>query len=221
MRADALLSTLALTLLSLGLAAPALAADDAMTGKINNGTLETHVQPPRLNQGLGPDSLGDATSGTVHTIEPANPGPQGHDAAAGATGVGREAADAAARPANGPPGASPETMPSSLSAKNAADDRRSWIQRELNLSENQKHAIAQELAASGAKSGGSSTTGSDAPGSTVWVGNVLPYSVNLRDFPQSLTTRLPELAGLQYVKLVDRILIVDPSERVVVSEVSL
>ena len=76
------------------------------------------------------------------------------------------------------------------------------------------------LATSGAKTdGAASTTGGDLPGSTPWVGKVLPLSVSLRDFPPTLTAQIPELAGFQYVKLVDRILIVEPSERVVLAEV--
>jgi hypothetical protein len=216
MRVQCFLPKLALAFAAFGFVAPVLAADDALTGKINNGAAEVQSPPPRANNGPGADSLGQTTEGKGPVIEPADPGPPGP------WGLSREAAEAAATPPGGPPGASPQTMPSTLSARNAAADKLSWIERELTLASDQKRTIAQGLAAAGGKSeSGGSTTGSDASRSTIWVGNVLPLSVNLRDFPASLTAQIPELAGLQYVKLADRILIVEPSERVVLAEVSL
>ncbi len=216
MRAQSLVPALAL----IGLvAAPAAfaAPDNAMSGKINNGGTEAASPPPRLNHGLPPDSVGEATGARVPELPPASPGAQGHGDV-GAFGVSQQAAQAAATPQGGPPGASPQTMPERLSAANKADDQRSWIQRELNLSVQQKGAIATELGSAGEKTTGSGHAGGE---SAVTVGTVLPLSVTLRELPASLTTRMPELAGLQYVKLVDRILIVDPSERVVLADVSL
>jgi hypothetical protein len=49
------------------------------------------------------------------------------------------------------------------------------------------------------------------------VGEALPGSVSLQDLPRAVTEEIPLVQGHQFVKLDDRILVVDPSSRTVVA----
>jgi hypothetical protein len=48
---------------------------------------------------------------------------------------------------------------------------------------------------------------------------VLPASVELQDLPAMVTRRIPPVRHHKFVKLDDRILVVRPADRVVVSEI--
>ncbi|MGP0093729.1 MAG: hypothetical protein ACLPKB_27865 [Xanthobacteraceae bacterium] len=92
--------------------------------------------------------------------------------------------------------------------------------RELVLTAEDTHTIAERLRGEGIKPGTSgATAGSGQASANFSVGTVLPVSVTMRDFPLGLTAQMPALNGLKYVRLLDRILIVSPAERVVLAEV--
>ncbi len=112
-------------------------------------------------------------------------------------------------PANnnaGPPGAGPQTMPSTMSPANAQADRTPIMARPLPLSEDQKHRI---VAAVGS-----------APVAHVNAkpAQVLPSSVTLQDLPPALGDIAP-IHGYKYVNLADRVIFVAPASREVVGEV--
>ena len=58
-----------------------------------------------------------------------------------------------------------------------------------------------------------------APEPTPGAAAVLPPSVELQDLPAMVTRKIPEMRNHKFVKLDDRILLVRPGDRVVVSEI--
>ena len=108
--------------------------------------------------------------------------------------------------AAGPPGAGPQTMPSTMSPANAQSDHTPIMARPLPLTDDQKRQI---VAAVGS-----------APVAQVNAkpAQVLPLSVALQDLPPDLGN-LPALRGYKYVNLADRVIFVAPASREVVGEV--
>jgi hypothetical protein len=108
------------------------------------------------------------------------------------------------------PGATPQTVPSTMSAENAAIDQRPIVSMQLPLTEEQKQKIGASLAkASVAPVGGIAAT----------VTQSLPTGVLLQEFPDEATAAVPEVGRYKYVKLPDRVLIVDPPFWTVVGEI--
>src|SRR5215470_14367443 len=106
----------------------------------------------------------------------------------------------------GPPGAGPQTMPSTMSPANAQSDHTPIMARPLPLTDDQKHRI---IAAVGS-----------APVAKVNAkpAQTLPSSVALQDLPADLGN-LPALRGYKYVNLADRVIFVAPASRAVVGEI--
>jgi len=108
------------------------------------------------------------------------------------------------------PGATPQTMPSTISAENAAQDKLPTIAFQFPLTAEQKSRIAASLAKA-----------SVAP-----VGNIdakvtqsVPSSVMLQRFSDDVTAEIPNVAQYRYVNLSDRVLIVDAPNWTVVGEI--
>jgi hypothetical protein len=119
------------------------------------------------------------------------------------------AAQQTGNPANnnpGPPGAGPQTMPSTMSPANAQSDQTPIMARPLPLTDDQKHRIVAAVSA--------------APVAKINAkpAQTLPSSVALQDFPPDLGN-LPALRGYKYVNLADRVLFVAPASRTVVGEI--
>lgn len=110
------------------------------------------------------------------------------------------------------PGASPQTMPSTISAENAAQDKLPILAFQLPLSGEQKSKLAASL-----------DKASVAPVGAIQVGvaQSLPSGVMLQQFPADATAAVPDVARYKYVKLSDRVLIVDPPFWTVVGEVKI
>jgi hypothetical protein len=108
------------------------------------------------------------------------------------------------------PGATRQTEPSTRSAENAAQDKLPTIAFQLPLTDEQKSKIAASLAKASA-----------APGGTIQanVAQSLPSDVMLQQFPADATAVVPDVARYKYVKLSDRVLIVDPPFGIVVGEI--
>ena len=108
------------------------------------------------------------------------------------------------------PGATPQTMPSTISAENAAQDKLPTIAFQLPLTAEQQGRIAASLAQA-----------SVAPVGTIaaTVSQSVPTGVMLQEFPGELKTEIPATARYKYVKLTDRVLIVDPPNWTVVAEI--
>jgi hypothetical protein len=109
------------------------------------------------------------------------------------------------------PGAMPgsDTVPSTISAKNAADDKLITAAYTFkNLTDEQRGAIYQALKSQAAP----------GPASTAAVGVVLSASIELRPVPQELVARVPQTGGYQYLVTGGKVLLVSPPTRVVVGE---
>jgi hypothetical protein len=111
-----------------------------------------------------------------------------------------------------PPGATPQTMPSTISADNAALDKLPITALQFPLTEDQKKAIAKSVASA-------PKTPASADLSGVHVAGFLPTGVPMQDFSGDVTHENPPVARYKYVNLDDRILIVDPSILTVVGEI--
>jgi hypothetical protein len=122
--------------------------------------------------------------------------------AAAAQGTGNPANNNAA-----PPGAGPQTMPSTMSPANDQADHRAIMARPLPLTDDQKHRIVAALGSA------------PAAQADVKPAQVLPLSVALQDLPPALAD-IAVLHGYKFVNLGDRVIFVAPAERVVVGEIA-
>ena len=109
------------------------------------------------------------------------------------------------------PGATRQTEPSTVSAANAAQDKLPILAMQLPLTDRQKSQIFASL----------------GKASVVPIGNMqvtvaqsLPSGVMLQEFPADAKAAVPDLTRYKYVKLSDRVLIVDPPFWSVVGEIS-
>jgi hypothetical protein len=109
------------------------------------------------------------------------------------------------------PGAMPgsDTVPSTISQKNAADDKLITVAYTFkNLTDEQRRAIYQALKSQPAPS----------PSPNAEVGVALPPSVELRPVPPEVAARVPQTSGYQYTVAGDKVLLVSPETRIVVGE---
>lgn len=110
------------------------------------------------------------------------------------------------------PGAMPgsDTVPSTLSAKNAADDKlitAAYTFKSLN--DEQRRTIYQSLK-------------DKAPGAapnTADIGSELPASVELSTIPDDVAAKIPQTKGYQYTIANDKVLLVSPPTRIVVDSI--
>jgi hypothetical protein len=107
----------------------------------------------------------------------------------------------------GPPGAGPQTMPSTTSPVNAQSDKTPIMARPLALTDDQKHRIVAAV-------GAAPVTQANAKPA-----QVLPSTVVLRDLPADLGD-ITVLRGYKFVNLADRVIFVAPASREVVGEIS-
>lgn len=115
-------------------------------------------------------------------------------------------------PDNKPPGATGQTMPSTISAENAKLDKLPTTAHQFPLTDEQKKSIAKSTA--------------DAPLaqskedlSNVHVADFLPTATPTQDFSAEVTQQIPGAKQYKYVKLEKRLLIVDPPNLTVVGEI--
>ena len=125
---------------------------------------------------------------------------------------------AGAAPAEPIPGVTDQTTPAKFSAENAAKDAIPLAVNDLDLSDADKRAIVEAVAQVRPPA---STTGS---GSGIAVtppepGSLLAEFFEMQEFPAQLTGQLPILQNHKYVALPDRVLLVNPTNRIVVSEI--
>jgi hypothetical protein len=120
---------------------------------------------------------------------------------------------AAAQPADGGtvqpvPGAMPgsDTVPSTLSEKNAADDKLITVAYTFkNLTDEQRRAIYQAL--------------KDHPVRSEFnadIGTELPASMELQAMPDAVVAQVPQTKGYQFAVSDNRVLLVSPPTRIVV-----
>ena len=106
----------------------------------------------------------------------------------------------------GPPGAGPQTMPSTMSPANAQSDHTPIMARPLPLTDDQKRRIVAAVGAAPVAQANAKPA------------QVLPLSVALQDLTPDLGN-MPALRGYKYVNLTDRVIFVAPASREVVGEI--
>ncbi|MGZ5827821.1 MAG: hypothetical protein ACXWJW_04720, partial [Xanthobacteraceae bacterium] len=153
------------------------------------------------------------TSAPDHTVPPP---PQSQPQAP----IADQAAPAAVGPAQAntagasddavPLGATGQTMPSTISSKNAALDKLPTTALQFPMSDDEKKLIAKAV-----------TSSADAPVSlSLHVADFLPLGMAYRDLPVDVTKQFPLARRYRYAKLDGSLVIVDPINRVVVGEIA-
>ncbi len=109
------------------------------------------------------------------------------------------------------PGATTQTAPAKFSEKNSELAEYSIMGYPVQLNDQQKQAIWQSLGADSKKETAS------ADGKTIFAeaGVFLPEGVQAQPLPEQLSSQIPELRGLKYVKADDKVLLVAPSNGIV------
>jgi hypothetical protein len=110
-----------------------------------------------------------------------------------------------------PPGATRQTVPSKNSPENAALDKLPIMAWPIRLSDADKRRLYESAAAN-----------DKAPVQNIKAAPAteLPFDVAMTAFPPELTSAIPAVQGYKYVKLADKLLLVSPSNRVVVGEIT-
>jgi uncharacterized protein DUF1236 len=116
------------------------------------------------------------------------------------------------------PGAMPgsDAVPSTLSAKNAADDKLPTLAYTFKqLTDDQRRAIYQMIKekAANAAPPGAATTAAE-------VSTTLPTSVPLSAMPSEVTAQVPQTSGYEYAIAGDKVLLVSPANRAVVGVIT-
>lgn len=115
------------------------------------------------------------------------------------------------------PGAMPgsDTVPSALSAKNAADDKLPIVAYIFKgLADDQRRAIYQLVTGKALNAAPPNVATTDE------VGTELPSSVALSAIPGNVTAQIPQAAGYDYAMAGDKLLLVSPVNRVVVEVIA-
>ena len=115
-------------------------------------------------------------------------------------------------PGNGPPGATGQTMPSTISADNAKLDKLPTTALQFPLTDEQKKLIAKSVASA------SQAIGHNL--ANVHVADFLPTATPVQDLPLEVMTDIPAAKQYKFVKLDKRVLVVDPSIGTVVGEIT-
>ena len=110
------------------------------------------------------------------------------------------------------PGAAPDsqTRPAKFSAANDADDKIPIMARGPRLTGDQKQQIADALRQA-------PKSGSNVQAAPTYE---LPASVDLQDWPAAVVDAIPAVRGTKFVRLADRIVIVQPPNRIVIGEIA-
>lgn len=113
-----------------------------------------------------------------------------------------------------PPGATPQTMPSTMSEQNATLDKLPTGALQLPLTDDKRQVIANNMQAL------PDTSGSDVF-SDLDVTGFLPADVPMQSFPVDIVRQVPETGRYKYVKRDGVVYIIDPPNLTVVGEIHL
>jgi len=156
------------------------------------------------------------TSAPDHTVPPppeAQPQAPIADQAKPAAVGPSQANTASAVPGNSPPGATGQTMPSTISAENAKLDKLPTTALQFPLTDEQKNMIAKSIA-------DASPAGAAANLVDARVTSFLPEPTpTLNDFSLEVMNQIPAAKNYKYVKADKRVLIVDPPNLTIVGEI--
>lgn len=112
-----------------------------------------------------------------------------------------------------PPGATGQTMPSTISKENAALDKLPTTAMQFPMTDEQKKLVAKSVAAA-------PKTETNADLSKLHVAMSLPIGTQTQAFSGELIQQFPAAGRYKYIKVGDRTLIVDPPNQTVVGEIS-
>ncbi|MBI4275484.1 MAG: hypothetical protein HY659_12380 [Rhizobiales bacterium] len=113
---------------------------------------------------------------------------------------------------------SPQTTPSVYSERNAANDKLVTTAHTLGLSEAQKRMIASAVSPNDSRA--TSGQGSPDAGSGLAVADELSAEVAMHDFPAPVAAAVPGIETYKYVTAGGKILIVNPSNWIVVGVIT-
>jgi methylmalonyl-CoA mutase N-terminal domain/subunit len=101
-----------------------------------------------------------------------------------------------------------QTVPSTVSERNAALDKLPTMAFPLPFTDEQRQRIRDAV--------------SKAPveGATAQAAELLPSGINVRELPRQITDQIPAARNLGYVRTVDKILLISPPNRIVVGEIA-
>src|SRR5262249_5954695 len=102
-----------------------------------------------------------------------------------------------------------QTVPAKFSERNAALDKLPTMAAPLRLSDEQRKKILATIRAGNAPVANVNTS----------VAEQLPSEVEIRDIPDAVVRDFPEVNSLKYARGGDRVLLVDPPNRIVVAEI--
>jgi hypothetical protein len=163
------------------------------------------AQPDQPAQNRAPD----------HTVPPPPDGqpqaPRADQAKPAAVGPA-QANSAGSTASQAPPGATGQTMPSTISEENAALDKLPTTAMQFPLTDEQKKLVAKSVAAA-------PKTDTNPELSKLDAAMFLPIGTPIQEFSGELIQQFPPATQYKYVKLDDRILLVDPPNRTVVGEI--
>ena len=150
-----------------------------------------------------------------HAVPPPPDGqpqaPQADQAKPAAVGPA-QANSAGSMASEAPPGATRQTMPSTISEGNAALDKLPTTAMQFPLTEEQRKLVTTSVAAV-------PKTETNAELSNLHVAMFLPIGTPIQEFSGELIQQFPSARRYKYIKIDDRILIVDPPNRTVVGEI--
>jgi hypothetical protein len=109
-----------------------------------------------------------------------------------------------------PIGAGPETTPAKFNEDVAARDRIPIMARPLPLNDEQKQQIYDRVM---------NSEQIPVTQTTAQPATILPGAIELSELSPAIDEQIPAVRGYKYVKLQDRVLVVSPSNRVVVGEI--
>jgi hypothetical protein len=151
---------------------------------------------PTANQDGQGDKATHSTAGRAGTEEPGSHAPS-QDTAVLVNG----AWNVAGAPADS------QTVPAKFSKRNDAIDKLPIMGMSLGLSDDQKRKIVESVRAANAP----------VANTAARVAEELPWNVTVHDLPASAND--PAMAKLKYVRVQDRVLLVEPTNRIVVGEI--
>ena len=169
--------------------------DNRKTSGSNDQSGPSSAAPTTSQDGQG-DKATHSVSGRAGTEEPGSHGPS-QDTAVFVNG----ALNVPGAPADS------QTVPAKFSERNNAIDNLPILGMSLGLNDAQKRAILDSVRAANAP----------VATSTAKVSDELAWTVVVNDLPASASD--PALAKVKYVRLSDRVLLIEPANRIVIGEI--
>jgi hypothetical protein len=102
-----------------------------------------------------------------------------------------------------------QTVPAKFSERNAALDRLPTMAIPLPLSEAEQRRIYESVSETRPAPGNMAAKPAD----------VLPQGIEMRELPNKITDEIPAVRDLKYAKIENKVLLVQPSNRIVVGEI--